>query len=287
MKLIIQPGDGLAPVVRAIHNAKKTLDIVIFRFDQPAVENALAEAVERGVAVRALIAHTNKGGEKTLRKLELRLLEAGATVARTADDLARYHGKMMVIDGAALHVYGFNYTKLDIEHSRSFGIVTRDRRVVQEAMKLFEADAMRQNYTPAHRRLVVSPENSRALLTAFIKGARRELLIYDAQVSDNAIQKVLAERADAGVKIRIIGRLEKENREIKVRKLGTLRLHVRAIIRDGNAAFIGSQSLRKLELEGRREVGIIIRNGAVVRKLQSVFGSDWEKSRKKAVAKAS
>jgi cardiolipin synthase len=207
-------------------------------------------------------------------------------VARTADDLARYHGKMMVIDGAALHVYGFNYTKLDIEHSRSFGIVTRDRRVVQEAMKLFEADAMRQNYTPAHRRLVVSPENSRALLTAFIKGARRELLIYDAQVSDNAIQKVLAERADAGVKIRIIGRLEKDNREIKVRKLGTLRLHVRAIIRDGNAAFIGSQSLRKLELEGRREVGIIIRNGAVVRKLQSVFGSDWEKSRKKAVAKA-
>ena len=286
MKLIIQPGDGLAPVVRAIHNAKKTLDIVIFRFDQPAVENALAEAVERGVAVRALIAHTNKGGEKTLRKLELRLLEAGATVARTADDLARYHGKMMVIDGAALHVYGFNYTKLDIEHSRSFGIVTRDRRVVQEAMKLFEADAMRQNYTPAHRRLVVSPENSRALLTAFIKGARRELLIYDAQVSDNAIQKVLAERADAGVKIRIIGRLEKDNREIKVRKLGALRLHVRAIIRDGNAAFIGSQSLRKLELEGRREVGLIIRNGAVVRKLQSVFGSDWEKSRKKAVAEA-
>ena len=71
MKLIIQPGDGLAPIVRAIHNAKKTLDIVIFRFDQPAVENALAEAVERGVAVRALIAHTNKGGEKTLRKLEL------------------------------------------------------------------------------------------------------------------------------------------------------------------------------------------------------------------------
>jgi cardiolipin synthase len=287
VKLIIQPADGVAPVVRAIHKAKKTIDIVIFRFDRPAVETALAEAVERGVVVRALIAHTNKGGEKTLRKLELRLLEAGATVARTADDLARYHGKMMVIDGAALHVYGFNYTKLDIEQSRSFGIVTRDRGVVQEAMKLFEADAMRQNYAPSHPRLVVSPENSRAMLTAFIKGARRELLIYDAQVSDNAVQKVLAERADAGVKIRILGGLEKANRDIKVRKLGMLRLHVRAIIRDGNAAFIGSQSLRKLELEGRREVGIIIRNGGVARKIQAVFESDWEKSRKKAIAEAS
>ena len=286
MKLIIQPGDGVAPVVRAIQRAKKTIDIVIFRFDRAEVETALAEAVERGVGVRALIAHTNKGGEKTLRKLELRLLDAGATVARTADDLARYHGKMMVIDGAALHVYGFNYTRLDTEHSRSFGLVTRERGVVQEAMKLFEADAMRQNYVPSHPRLVVSPENSRAMLTSFIKGARRELLIYDAQVSDNAIQKVLADRADDGVNIRILGRLEKGNRHIKVRKLGALRLHVRAIIRDGNAAFIGSQSLRKLELEGRREVGIIVRNGGVVRKLLGAFESDWAKSRKK-VAKAS
>src|SRR4029450_2065071 len=98
-------------------------DIVIFRFDRSEVETALAEAVERGVAVRALIAHTNKGGEKTLRKLEVRLLEAGATVARTGDDLARYHGKMMIIDGVALHVYGLNYNnplpREDDDHRRA------------------------------------------------------------------------------------------------------------------------------------------------------------------------
>jgi cardiolipin synthase len=287
VKLIIQPGDGVAPVVRAIQKARKSIDIVIFRFDRAEVEKALDDAVDRGVAVRALIAHTNKGGEKNLRKLELRLLECGATVARTAHDLARYHGKMMIVDGAALHVYGFNYTKLDIEQSRSFGVVTRDKRIVQEAMRLFEADAMRQNYTPSHPRLVVSPENSRAMLTTFLKGARKELLIYDAQVTDNAIQKVLADRAEAGVKIRIIGRLEKDIYGVKVRRLGTQRLHVRAILRDGQTAFVGSQSLRKLELDGRREVGIIIQNTAIVRKIQGVFETDWKNSGKKAVAKAS
>jgi len=286
VKLIIQPGDGVAPVVQAIQKAKKSVDIVIFRFDRAEVERALADAVRRNIAVRALIAHTNKGGEKTLRKLELRLLEVGATVARTADDLARYHGKMMIVDGSVLHVYGFNYTKLDIEQSRSFGIVTRDKKVVREAVQLFEADALRQNYTPTHPRLVVSPENSRVRLTDFIKGARRELLIYDAQVSDNAIQKVIAEQAKAGVKIRILGCLEKNNPDVKVRPMATMRLHVRAIIRDGKTAFIGSQSLRKLELDGRREVGIIIQNAGIVRKLQAVFESDWRKS-KKAEAKAS
>lgn len=284
MKLIIQPDDGVAPVVRAIDRAKKTVDIVIFRFDREEVEKALHAAVARGVVVRALIAHTNKGGEKKLRKLELRLLEGGATVARTADDLTRYHGKLMVIDGAFLHVYGFNYTTLDIEKSRSFGIVTRDPKIVAEAMKLFEADAMRQNYQPSHRRLVVSPENSRDLLTSFIRGAKRQLLIYDAQVSDNGIQKVLQERARAGVEIRILGSLEKSLKGVKVRKLGDLRLHVRAIIRDGREAFIGSQSLRRLELEGRREVGIIIKNAPIVRKIQAVFETDWEKKSGKKVA---
>jgi cardiolipin synthase len=280
VKLIIQPADGVAPILRAIQKAKKTIDIVIFRFDRAEVEHALAEAVDRGVAVRALIAHTNKGGEKNLRKLELRLLDYGATVARTADDLARYHQKIIIIDRAVLHVYGFNYTKLDIEHSRSFGIVTRDKKIVRDADQLFEADAMRQNYTPTHPRLVVSPENSRARLTAFIKGARRELLIYDACVSDNAIQKVLAERAKAGVRIRIIGRLEKQHPDIKVRRMTTLRLHVRAILRDGRTGFVGSQSLRKLELEGRREVGIIIQNSAIVKKMRAVFAFDWEKNKK-------
>jgi cardiolipin synthase len=279
--LITQPSDGLAPVIRAIGKAKKTIDIVIFRFDRDEVEKALQAAVARGVTVRALIAHTNKGGEKKLRKLELRLLECGATVARTADDLTRYHGKMMIVDGEYLHVYGFNYTALDLK-SRSFGLVCSDRKLVSEAAKLFEADAMRQNFTPSHDRLVVSPENSRAVLTAFIKGAKQQLLIYDAQVSDNAIQKLLQERARAGVEIRIIGSIEKSLKDVKVRRLAGLRLHVRAIIRDGREAFIGSQSLRRLELEGRREVGVIVKNAGVVRKLLAVFEDDWSKKARKA-----
>ena len=104
MKLIIQPDDGLTPVVRAVKKARKSIDIVIFRFDRAELEKALEAAVARGVVVRALIAHTNRGGDKNLRKLELKLLQAGITVARSADDLPRYHAKMMVVDDT-LHVY--------------------------------------------------------------------------------------------------------------------------------------------------------------------------------------
>ena len=93
MKLIVQPGSGAAPIVEAIKRARKSVEIAIFRFEHKAIEAALNEAAARGVRVTALIAFVNRGGEKSLRKLELRLLEAGIIVARTADDLIRYHGK--------------------------------------------------------------------------------------------------------------------------------------------------------------------------------------------------
>ncbi len=278
MQLIIQPDAGVTPIVKAIKKAKKTIDVVIFRFDRTEIERALESAVERDVVVRALIAHTNRGGEKSLRKLEMRLLECGVVVARTADDLPRYHGKMMIVDGAALHVYGFNLTRQDIDNSRSFGIVTRNKKLLQEAARLFEADTLRQAYTPGNPRIVVSPENSRKVLTDFVKGAKKQLLIYDQQISDNLIQRVLTERAKAGVEIRILGKLEKTIPKVKVRKLADLRLHVRAIVRDGADAFVGSQSLRKLELDGRREIGVIIKDGVVVKKIRSVFEADWKLS---------
>jgi phosphatidylserine/phosphatidylglycerophosphate/cardiolipin synthase-like enzyme len=276
VKLIIQPDDGVTPLLKAIRKARKSIDIVIFRFDRSDVEKALETAVGRGVMVRALIAHTNRGGEKVLRKLEARLLASGVTVARTADDLPRYHGKMMIVDDT-LHVFGFNYTKLDIDKSRSFGVVTRDRGLVKEALSLFEADRTRQPYSASHDRLVVSPESSRELLSAFIRGAKKQLLIYDEKVSDNLVQRLLAGRAKAGVEIRIIGRLEKAIDTVQSHKLADRRLHVRAMIRDGKSAFIGSQSLRRLELDGRREVGVIITDSRVAKKMKAVFEADWAK----------
>lgn len=283
MKLIIQPEDGIKPLVQAVRRAKKSIDIVIFRFDRSELEKALEAAVARGVSVRALIAHTNRGGEKSLRKLELKLLDAGVTVARTADDLPRYHGKMMIVDGA-LYVLGFNYTQLDLD-SRSFGVVTREPRLVKEAASLFEADSTRQSYTPSHDNLVVSPESSRELLSMFIKRAKKQLLIYDAKVSDRLMLRLLQARAKAGVEIRVFGKLMKDIPGADARKMPDLRLHVRAMIRDGSSAFVGSQSLRKLELDGRRELGVIITNALVAKKMQAVFEADWAQTQPKGADK--
>jgi phosphatidylserine/phosphatidylglycerophosphate/cardiolipin synthase-like enzyme len=261
-------------VLTAIKHARKSIDVLIFRLDRGEIARALANAVTRGVRVRALTAHANRGGTKSLRKLEMHLLEGGVTVSRTADDLVRYHGKMMIVDARFLHVYGFNFTALDMEKSRSFGIVTKNRKLIKEAAKLFEADFERQCYTPGYERFVVSPENARERLASFIKAARQQLLIYDPEVCDDAMLRLITERINAGVDVRIIGKVEAKW-NIKGEKYPGKRLHVRAMIRDGKRAFVGSQSLRRLELEKRREVGVIITDERVIGELQAVFEHDW------------
>lgn len=274
MKLIIEPDHGVAPIVTAIKQAKRSIDILIFRLDRLEIARALGAAVARGVRVRALTAHASRGGTKSLRQLEMNLLAAGVTVSRTADDLVRYHGKMMILDGRFLHVYGFNFTRLDIAKSRSFGVISKNRKLVAEASKLFMADFDRQPYTPGYERLIVSPENARERLSRFIGGARKQLLIYDPQVSDDAMLRLLAERVKAGVDVRIIGKVGPKW-TIRSEKYPGRRMHIRAIIRDGRRAFLGSQSLRRLELEKRREVGVIITDDRVVREMQDVFVKDW------------
>jgi phosphatidylserine/phosphatidylglycerophosphate/cardiolipin synthase-like enzyme len=277
MKLIVQPDDGLSPVLAAIKAAKSSIDTTIFRFDRPEIEKALAAAVARGVHVRALVAHTNRGGEKRLRKLEQTLLAAGVTTARTGDDLVRYHGKMLIVDEKTLFVMLFNYTGLDLQ-SRSFAVMTRQRKFVGEAMKLFEADTARQDYSSSALGLVVSPENARKQLADFIGKAKKELCIYDPKVSDRAMVRLLEDRVKHGVEIRILGSVGTRAKMLRAEKLKGLRLHARCIIRDGMYAFLGSQSLRSLELDSRREVGIIVREAPIVKRLHDVFEKDWAES---------
>jgi phosphatidylserine/phosphatidylglycerophosphate/cardiolipin synthase-like enzyme len=274
VKAIVQPDDGPTPLLSALKSAKQSVEIAIFRFDRSDIETALKAAVSKGIKVTALIADVNRGGEKNLRQLEMRFLQDGIIVARTARDLIRYHDKLIIIDRRVLFLLSFNFTYLDVDRSRGFGIVTKNAAVVQEAVKLFEADCAKRPFSTSSDKLVVSPANSRKVLRTFLERAKKQLLIYDPQISDKEMIGVLQAKAKAGVEIRVIGKI-KSRAGLSVRKLTNMRLHTRTIIRDGKQAFVGSQSLRPAELDSRRELGLIFREPKAVKKLLATFESDW------------
>jgi len=283
VKLLIQPEGGIEPLLDGLRKAKKSIQILIFRIDRSEIEKALVEAASRGVTVQALIAYTNRGGDKNLRRFEMRLLERGITVTRTSDDLVRYHGKMYIVDGKELHLLAFNFTHLDISMSRSFGVVITKPAIVKEACKLFEADVKRVPYEAGHKEFVVSPANAREELTKFIMGAKKQLLMYEMKISDHEFIKMLNDKVSEGVDVRIIGTTPAKGSSLPIRKL-PMRLHARAIMRDGESAFLGSMSLRKLELEARREIGVIVHDEKVVKQMTEIFDKDWKTAEPVAAA---
>ncbi len=278
MELILQPEDGMTPLMAALKRAAKQIDITIFRFDLKELQKALENAVTRGVKVHALIAHTTGGGAKRLRKLELDLLAAGVTVSRTDDDLVRYHNKMVLIDRETLYALAFNFTRLDISKSRSMGVATKNKAILAEAARLFEADCTRRPYTANCPYFLVSPENARTGLARFIRSAKKELLIYDMKISDRQMIKLLQERVKAGVDVRILGKVSKKGEGLRAEKMPGMRLHVRAMLRDGREMFMGSMSLRAIELDKRREVGVIVKERAAAKQFRDVFERDWAKT---------
>jgi phosphatidylserine/phosphatidylglycerophosphate/cardiolipin synthase-like enzyme len=100
-------------------------------------------------------------------------------------------------------------------------------------------------------------------------------------LADRRMLKLLQDRLKSGVEVRVIGKAPKLPEGIGLRKLAKFRLHSRAIVRDGSRAFVGSQSLRRNELDNRREVGVIITDSRIAGRIQKVFDEDWENAKPK------
>jgi hypothetical protein len=182
---------------------------------------------------------------------------------------------MMIIDRRMLYLLTFNFTFLDIHHSRSFGVITDKPYLIAEAVRLFEADVDGQSNRVEAEHFVISPLNSRRRLSEFIANAKKQLLIYDGKLTDSRMIKLLEEQAGAGVEIKVIGSMSRPALGVEVRDMPLIRLHAQAIISDGSEVFFGSQSLRKVELDQRREVGLITRDPAAVRSFLVIFEMDW------------
>ena len=100
ISLIVQPGDSFFPIVRAIDKAEHSINLTVFRMDDPIIQKALVEAQRRRVRVRLLIASSARGWEEKNQKLLKDAKKAGIATKEPSGDSkkARYHYKVMTVD---------------------------------------------------------------------------------------------------------------------------------------------------------------------------------------------
>ncbi len=287
VSLIIQPGDSFFPIVGAIDSAAKSIKMTIFRMNDPIVKDALRNAVARSVQVQILVAIDSKGWIKRNKKLTEELAKLGVEVkAQRADkdQIKRYHYKFMLVDKSQAMILTFNPTQKNMHYTRDFGVIIRDEEITEELRRLFDADWNKEKFKPAASPLVISPYNSRERLIKLLKSATHTIRILDAKMDDTEALGVLAKQAAAGIDIKIIsGKTDLTNLlpHLEVRKLARYTLHAKCIVVDGKRFFLGSQNLRAVSLDQRRELGIIIEDDAIAGRIERVFNEDWANATEK------
>jgi cardiolipin synthase len=282
ISLIVQPGDSFFPIVRAIDRAERSINLTVFRMDDPIIQQALLEARQRGVRIRVLISSSARGWEEKNRKLLKDAKETGIATKEPAGDSkrARYHYKVMTVDDEEALVFTFNPTRENLHYTRDFGIQVYNPAIATEINRLFNADWNDLPFAPDQESpLLVSPFNSRQKMEMLLENAGESIQIADAKLTDPAIIRLLVKKARSGIPIRVLGDEEHGSElpsEIDFRAVPRYRLHAKCAIIDGVTAVIGSMNLRTESLDRRRELSITVDDADVLRGLAAVFESDWE-----------
>ena len=74
LSLIVEPDDGIAPVLNAIAGAKSSVDLVMYELDDAQIEAALVADQKRGVAMRVILSGGYKGASSTMNVAEYNFL---------------------------------------------------------------------------------------------------------------------------------------------------------------------------------------------------------------------
>jgi cardiolipin synthase A/B len=262
--VVLEPSERRAAMLRVIGGARSRLVLSLFRCDDFEVLDALAGALERGVAVHALLTKRAKGGRKRLKKLWEALGEMGAVVRWYADPVVKYHAKYLVADQGPALVTTLNPTRKCFTRTWDAVLITHDEAVVRSLLHLFAADAAGRPLSLGprfSRRLIVGPEQARPDIHALIAGARHSIRILDHKLSDPDVVALLRERRAAGVTVTVIGKA----------MASALEPHGKLMIIDEEQALIGSLALSTLSLDFRREVALVVSDPAAVRRLNAAY----------------
>jgi cardiolipin synthase len=273
--VVVAPKGRRDAVLEVIGAARKRLILSVFRCDDFAILDGLADALRRKVRVEVLLTPRAKGWERRLKDLWDVLEGMGATLHRYADPVVKYHAKYIVADKGPALVASLNLTRKCLTGTVDFIVTTRNRAVVSGLTRLFDADrenpggALPRGLSP---RLIIGPERARQQFTALIEQAKRSIRLIDPKVTDPAIVALLKARKAAGVKVTVLGR----------GSIGGLASHGKLLVIDGKIAVIGSVSLSALSLDFRREVAIVVTDPEAVNTLNTFFQQHASRGQRRA-----
>jgi phosphatidylserine/phosphatidylglycerophosphate/cardiolipin synthase-like enzyme len=292
-RILVQPNDGVLPLVELIGNARQSVYIKQFTFTHSALIDAAIAAHQAGRDVRIMLNPHRSSGDRANDDAFEKLRAAGINIQWSSPSFAVTHEKSMVVDNRLAMIATFNFCEKYFSLTRDYGLVTEEPAEVAQVCQCFQADWERHAFHPSpSSALLWSNRNSRRIMSAFIDSARHTLDIQHPKFVDATILERIVQASRRGVHVRVLcggrhGISEWDvldtfaslrvlsHLDVKVRKQKNLRLHAKLLIVDGKRALIGSMNIDRSAFDLRRELGAVVAGKAAVGLLGHVFESDW------------
>ena len=204
-QLIVEPDQGVDPVLELIGSAQKSLRTAQFTLDDPRFIDAILAARRRGVELAVMLNPHKSSGERGNDETFERLKRAKIPVEWTNPRFAVTHQKSMLIDDQVGLIASFNLSAKYFGETRDHGIVTRDPAQIAIMREAFTADWKRAHFAPPDDSdLIWSPDNSRRRIAEFIDSAKRKLDIQHPKFVDGVIIDRIAAAVARGVHVRVL-----------------------------------------------------------------------------------
>ncbi|MFO0547039.1 MAG: phospholipase D-like domain-containing protein [Polyangiaceae bacterium] len=275
--------DGFASnVVELIGTAETSLDVMMYQFTVQSIADALVAAHDRGVLVRVLL-----DPDETVNDTVRATLTGSGIEVRDAPATFSYaHAKVVVVDGARAMVSSGNFNSYSTSSERNYAAIDTAADDVDDLEAVFEHDWSGAPLDLSCTRLVVSPDNAKARLTALISSATTSLDLAVMYLSDTGLRDAVAGRVAAGVPVRILladpswisgnaqAATELAAIGAEVEFCVDYELHAKLIVAD-DTVFIGSENLSYTALTKNREVGIFVEEAPGAALVKQTFESDW------------
>ncbi len=287
-EVFVEPDAGPEPILKAMRDARSSIDLVTYLFTSEQMLDSLAEATGRGVKVRVMLEPHPYGEKSNFEEMRQRMTQAGIKVKAASPAFHLTHEKAMVVDGKTAWVMTNNMTDSAFKRNREFMVELFDPAMVEEIEQVFDADWNRNLFTPIHPDMAWGPENARDRLESFIQLAESSIYMEEEEFLDEEVLSLLVGAINRGVEVRLIMpqvRLDQGYDKVLVQKLRDAGgevvgvkspfIHAKMILVDDTMAVVGSINLSPASMDTNRELSVFLTDPHAIDVLERTFDKDW------------
>ncbi|MDB4984576.1 MAG: cardiolipin synthase [Patescibacteria group bacterium] len=293
VQLLIEPDNTTAPIISLINNAKNSVDVTMYQFDDSRLADTLIAAQKRGVAVRVLLNKGYKGQIDPKQLATKTYLEAGGVLVKyTPDYFALTHQKTISVDHRASLIMTFNWVSKYYSTGRDFGILDNDINDVNAIENTFDADWNAKKIDSQNGDDLLWSPGAESAMIMVIQSTTKTLDVYNEEMADDKITDALIAADKRGVDVRVTmtystnwkpAFIKLANAGVNLRTYANgknhIYIHAKMILADGTYAYLGSQNFSFYSLEKNRELGIFITDPNVLSQLGKIFEQDYRGAR--------